>query len=113
MSDSRDSQLFQSLILQLHLAAWAALGKIPNPLTQKIETDLDSARLAIDTLGALEARTAGNLEAGEKQLLDRTLRELRLNYLDEQRKRESGGKAEPATSEPETATSSGGEPPAE
>jgi hypothetical protein len=86
MTDARDSQLFQSLILQLHHAAWAAMGKIPNPLTGKIETDLDSARLAIDTIGSLESRTAGNLEAGEKQLLDRVLRELRLNFLDEQSK---------------------------
>jgi hypothetical protein len=95
MSESRDSQLFQSLILQLHHAAWAALGKIPNPLTNKVETDIDSARLAIDTLGSLESRTAGNLDAGEKQLLERVLRELRLNYLDEQKR----AKPEPAPSE--------------
>ena len=86
MSGSRDSGLFQALILQLGQAGWMALGKIGNPVTGKVERHLEMARLTIDTLAVLEARTRGNLEPDEKALLDRTLRELRLNYVDEVKK---------------------------
>ena len=103
MSESRDSQLFQALVLQLHYAAWAALGKIPNPMTNKVEIDLESARVAIDTLAAVESRTTGNLDATEKQMLERVLRELRLNFVDEQRK--SSGPTSEASAGASEATS--------
>jgi hypothetical protein len=86
MSDSRDSELFQALILQLGQAGWMALGKIANPVTGKVERHLELARLTIDTVAGLETRTRGNLDPDEKTLLERTLRELRLNYVDEVKK---------------------------
>ena len=82
----RDSELFQSLVLQLAQAGWASLGKIPNPMTGTVERQLEMARLTIDTLGALETRTKGNLDEEESALLERSIRELRLNYLDELKK---------------------------
>ena len=86
MSDNRDSELFQALVAQLGQAGWMALGKIGNPLTGKVARHLELARLTIDTLAGLEARTRGNLDPAEKAMLDRTLRELRLNYVDEAKK---------------------------
>jgi hypothetical protein len=74
--------------MQLTQAGWMALGKIPNPMTGKIDRHLESARMTIDMLGALESRTRGNLEHTEKALLERSLRELRLNYVDEVKKGE-------------------------
>lgn len=85
----RDSELFQSLILQLSQAGWAALGKVPNPMSGKVERQLEMARLTIDTLGALETRTKGNLDEQESALLEKSIRELRLNYLDEVKKPDS------------------------
>jgi hypothetical protein len=82
----RDSELFQVLVLQLAQAAWAALGKVPEPVSGKIERNLELARMTIDMLGALEARTRGNLSTEEGAALDRALRELRMNYVDEQKK---------------------------
>ncbi len=82
----RDSELFQVLVVQLAQGAWVALGKVPNPISGKIERSLEAARMTIDMLTALESRTQGNLAAEEKAVLDRALRELRLNFVDEQKK---------------------------
>jgi len=83
---AKDSELFQALVIQLTQASWVALGKIANPMTGKVDRDLDVARLTIDTLEALETRTKGNLDETERILLDRSLRDLRLNYVDERKK---------------------------
>src|SRR5215471_18445733 len=88
MSEDRESELFQALAMNLFHAGWAALGKVPNPLNGKLERDLGSARVAIDTLSALEARSRGNRTDAENRLFDRALNDLRLNYLDEVRKGE-------------------------
>jgi len=82
----RNSELFQVLIVQLAQGAWVALGKVPNPITGKIERNLEVARMTIDMLDALEVRTAGNLSEDERKILDRSLRDLRLNYVDEQKR---------------------------
>lgn len=98
MSDDRESELFQALAMNLFHAAWAALGKVPNPLNGKLERDLGAARMAIDTLSALEVRSRGNRTEAENRLFDRALGDLRLNYLDEVRKGEyakSEGEAAP------------------
>lgn len=85
MSDarpSRDAALFLQLVLGLSQSAMIALGKLMNPITRKVETDLEAARDTIDTLAALEARTRGNLEPDEARVLQRALADLRLNYVD-------------------------------
>lgn len=79
---SRDTALFLQLVLGLAQSAMMALGKLKNPITNKVETDLDAARDTIDTLAALEARTQVNLSQDEARVLQRALADLRLNYLD-------------------------------
>ena len=79
---SRDTALFLQLVLGLAQSAMMALGKLKNPITNQVETDLDVARDTIDTLAALEARTQGNLSADEARVLQRALADLRLNYVD-------------------------------
>ena len=79
---SRDAALFLQLVLGLSQSAMIALGKLMNPITRKVETDLDAARDTIDTLAAVEARTRGNLEPDEARVLQRALADLRLNYVD-------------------------------
>ena len=53
MLSGRHSELFQILIVQLAQGAWVALGKVPNPITGKIERNLEAARMTIDMLDAL------------------------------------------------------------
>lgn len=85
-SPSRQAALFLQLVLGLQQAGMVALGKLMNPVTRKIERNLDIARDTIDTLAALEARTRGNLEPDEQRVLQQALTELRLNYVDEAKK---------------------------
>jgi hypothetical protein len=78
--------LFTHLVLMLHGAAMQHLGKLKNPLNEKVERDLRAAQGMIDLLEMLKARTAGNLAPEETRMLDQVLQELRLNYVDESNK---------------------------
>ena len=82
----REAALFLQLLLGLQQAAMVALGKLMNPMTGKLERNLEAAKNTIDTLGAIEARTRGNLETDEQRVLAQVLTDLRLNYVDELKK---------------------------
>jgi hypothetical protein len=82
------AMMFTHLVLMLHGAAMQHLGKLKNPMTEKIERDLRAAQGMIDLLDMLKARTSGNLTPEETRMLDQVLQELRLNYVDESNKPE-------------------------
>jgi hypothetical protein len=92
--DDKPNDLFIGLVASLQMSAWMALGKVMNPMTHKIERDLEQAKETIDLLGVLEEKTRGNLQADESRLLQRSLYELRLNYVDELK---AGATPEPAS----------------
>ena len=83
--NSKDSkiQLFLQLVLLFQTAALQQMGKIMNPITKKVEKDLNQAKFSIDILGMLQEKTQDNLSPEEKKFLNRVLFELRMNYLDE------------------------------
>lgn len=83
---SRQAALFLQLVLGLQQSAMMSLGKLMNPLSRKIETNLEIARDTIDTLAALEVRTKGNLETDEARVLTQVITDLRMNYLEEVKK---------------------------
>jgi hypothetical protein len=83
---SRSAALFLQLVLGLQHSGMIALGKLMNPLSRKVERNLEAARDTIDTLAALEARTRGNLERDEARVLEQVLSDLRMNYVDEIKK---------------------------
>ncbi|MEM8884789.1 MAG: DUF1844 domain-containing protein [Planctomycetota bacterium] len=62
--------------------AAVALGQVPNPVTQKTETDLEQAKYAIDLLQVLEEKTKGNRNESEEALLTDVLYKLRMIYID-------------------------------
>jgi hypothetical protein len=68
--------LFASIVLQ-------RLGKVVNPLSGKVEKNLDEARVFIDMLSILEEKTKGNLTKDEENFLTSTITNLRLNYIEE------------------------------
>lgn len=98
----RNAQLFVSLVIGLVQAAYVQLGKVKNELTGQIEKNLEAARITIDTLAALEQKTKGNLSEDEAEPLKRALTELRMNFVDEQKKSAAAGTA--------TTADDGGEP---
>lgn len=86
IEDKKDDFLFLQLVLTFQNAAWLQLGKIKNPITDKIERDLGQARFSIDILHMIKSRTEGNLQPNEKQFIDKVVSELQLNYIDEMSK---------------------------
>ena len=81
---------FMSLVLSLSQAAMQQMGKITNPLTGKIERNLEQAKVTIDMLEMLKEKTIGNLVKEEERLISDTLATLQLNYVDEVKKEEKG-----------------------
>ncbi len=88
--EQKQQALFMQLVLMFHQAAWYQLGKVPNPMTNKVERDLEQARMSIDLLDMLKARTQGNLSEDESRVLEQVLRELKLNFVDELDKEQKG-----------------------
>jgi len=91
---SEDKDLFLQLIIMFQTAAYQQMGKIKNPLTDKVENDLAQAQFSIDMLGMLEEKTKGNLSEEEKKYIELALYELRMNYLDEVKKEGEGKSTE-------------------
>ncbi len=85
-SDQQQQLLFMMLLQQHEQIAMMGLGKIKNPVTDKVERDLNSAKYAIDTLVMLEKFTQGNLTKELEGYLRQLLTNLRLNYADEKKK---------------------------
>lgn len=83
MEEDKDGVLFAQLVMSFQAAAWQQLGKIKNPLTDKIERNLDQARYSIDILEMLRNKTKGNLSENEQKFLNHVISELQLNYVDE------------------------------
>lgn len=81
--EQKQKALFLNLVLTFQHAAFQQMGKIANPMTSKIERDIEQAQMSIDMLDMLKARTAGNLSEEEVRMLDHVLRELKLNFVDE------------------------------
>jgi ribosomal protein L12E/L44/L45/RPP1/RPP2 len=95
--------LFNQLVAMFHFAALQQMGKLKNPMTDKIERDLQQSKISIDMLEMLHAKTKGNLTPDEERHLSTLLRELRLNYVDEAAKNspapQAGSPAAPAAGE--------------
>jgi hypothetical protein len=72
---------FEFLVHTLFTQALMALGRVPNPITGKSHRNLETARHFIDTLGMLEQKTAGNLTADERRLLEEMQHQLRMMYV--------------------------------
>jgi hypothetical protein len=96
MSEDNHQLLFMQLVMQNQQIAMMAMGKIKNPVTNRIERNLEYAKVSIDTLDMLKARTKGNLSEYEEKFLIEALKDLKLIYVEEMSKDEKSGKNESA-----------------
>ena len=80
-----EEQLFDNLISSLVHSIWISLGKVKNPMTDKIERNLFAASMNIDMIDMLYKRMDGNLLEQEEIYLSRVLSELKMNYLEEKK----------------------------
>ncbi len=95
-----EEQLFLQLVSSLATGTWIAMGKLANPATGKIERNLQQAAYSLDTLDMLAKRMTGNLADWEESYLSQVLVDLKMNYLEEQRKGETEPAADVADREP-------------
>lgn len=72
---------FSTFIFSLGSSALVQLGEIPDPVTQKHETNLDLAKQTIDILGMLQQKTKGNLTGEEEQVMENLLYDLKLIFV--------------------------------
>ena len=74
---------FSTLVLSLGTTALYQLGKMPDPATGEIGApDVLVAQQTIDTLEMLREKTRGNLDEGERKLIDSLLYELRMHFVE-------------------------------
>jgi hypothetical protein len=78
---------FASFINMLAIEAAMHLGLVQNPVEGGRHIDLPAARHMIDTLGMLQEKTAGNLTAGETDMIETILSDLRMQFVEVSRKR--------------------------
>jgi hypothetical protein len=57
------------------------MGLVENPVTRKVEKNLELARHSIDMLDMLKKKTKGNLRKEEEKLLDELLYDLRMKFV--------------------------------
>ena len=90
-----DEHIFIHVVTMFTQQAWLAMGKLKNPMTDKMERNLQEAIFFIDILDMMKKRMAGNLSDDEEKFLESSLSGLKMNYLEE------SNKSEPDTSEEE------------
>jgi len=101
-SFDRNDQILMGLVLNLQTSAMVQMGKITDPMSGELQRNLEAARMSIDVLDALKAKTVGNLPDEITQHLEKSVMELKLNFMDESKKEEEGAEEAPAEESGET-----------
>ena len=73
---------FETLVSYLSTTAMFQLGALPGPSGERIPADMPNARRTIELLEVLQRKTRGNLTPDESRLLEDVLYELRMSYLE-------------------------------
>ncbi|MDO8536186.1 MAG: DUF1844 domain-containing protein [Candidatus Omnitrophota bacterium] len=72
---------FGLFITGLMMEAVMALGDLENPVTHKKETNLEHAKILIDTLQMLKEKTKNNLSKDEDEAMSSILYDLRMRFV--------------------------------
>jgi hypothetical protein len=83
---SEEPTRFETLVSYLSTTAMFQLGLIPGPGGERIPVDMTNADRTIDLLDVLQEKTKGNLTANESRLLDDVLYELRMTFMELQKR---------------------------
>ena len=71
----------EMVVTSLATEALAALGQMPNPVTNEVSTSPEHARYAIDMIEMLQVKTKGNLTLGEEDMFRDLLHQLRMLFV--------------------------------
>ena len=77
---------FDTLVSYLGTTAMFQLGLVTGPSGERIPADLTNARHTVDMLEVLEQKTRGNLTSDEARLLEDVLYELRMAFVEVQKR---------------------------
>ncbi len=73
---------FQGLLLMLSTQVMMGLGMLPPSENAKPSINLPMAKYFIDLIAVLSDSTKNNLSADDRQILDQTLSQLRIGYVE-------------------------------
>ena len=72
---------FFNYIASLGFQAMIFLGEMPNPITNQVDKNLKQAKFLIDTMVVIREKTTGNLSKEEAELLNGSIYELQMRYV--------------------------------
>jgi hypothetical protein len=101
------TQRFIEFVLMHAQNAAFMLGQIPHPQTGKPEVNLDMAQLLIDQLVMLQDKTRGNLNSDEARILNGTIANLQMAFVEAVQQREAHGEAAAPDAAPAAAAGPG------
>jgi Domain of unknown function (DUF1844) len=81
-SSGEMAQRFVEFVLMQAQNAAIMLGQIPHPHTGKAEINIEMARFLIDQLVMIQEKTKGNLTSDETRILNGTLSNLQLAFVE-------------------------------
>jgi hypothetical protein len=82
---------FETLVSYLSTTTMFQLGLIAGPGGERIPADMPNAQRTIDLLQVLQEKTQGNLTPNESRLLDDVLYELRMTFVELQKRQARKG----------------------
>ena len=80
---NKEERLFLYLVSTFKTSALIALGEVENPVTKKIDVNLDQASYYINLLSMLQSKARGNMTEYEEQMLINTVSELEMKVIQE------------------------------
>jgi hypothetical protein len=84
------------------MQTWMHLGKLKNPISDKVERDLPAAQMSIDMIEMLGDKTKNNNTEEENKFVEQILADLKLNYVDEAGKKDESSTEENKQEEQKT-----------
>ncbi len=77
---------FAMLVSYLSTTAMFQMGLLAGPSGERIPSDLANARMTIDLIEVLKEKTEGNLTDNEARMLEDVLYELRMSFMEVQKR---------------------------
>jgi hypothetical protein len=88
---SEEPSGFETLVSYLSTTTMFQLGLLAGPGGERIPPDMSNAQRTIDLLQVLQEKTQGNLTPNESRLLDDVLYELRMTFVELQKRQARKG----------------------
>jgi hypothetical protein len=88
---SQEPSGFETLVSYLSTTTMFQLGLLAGPGGERIPPDMPNAQRTIDLLQVLQEKTQGNLTPNESRLLDDVLYELRMTFVELQKRQARKG----------------------